>query len=110
MFIMLTKPVPFYFDLDRFGVCCIILINLDFLLESGDADWCNDNFLSLRSLESADNVRQQLKRIMERCDEELVSTPFTDNNYYVNIRKALTAGFFMQVAHLEKSGHYFTRK
>ncbi|GES82659.1 pre-mRNA-splicing factor ATP-dependent RNA helicase PRP43 [Rhizophagus clarus] len=75
-----------------------------------DADWCYDNFLSIRSLKSADNVRQQLKRIMERCDEELVSTPFTDSNYYINIRKALTAGFFMQVAHLEKSGHYLTCK
>ncbi|PKC08384.1 P-loop containing nucleoside triphosphate hydrolase protein [Rhizophagus irregularis] len=75
-----------------------------------DADWCYDNFLSIRSLKSADNVRQQLKRIMERCDEELVSTPFTDGNYYINIRKALTAGFFMQVAHLEKSGHYLTCK
>ncbi|CAI2175126.1 501_t:CDS:2 [Funneliformis geosporum] len=78
--------------------------------ELGDPDWCYDNFLSSRSLKSADNVRQQLKRIMERCDEELVSTPFTDSNYYLNIRKALTAGFFMQVAHLEKSGHYLTCK
>jgi len=90
----------------------IILINLLILilLESGDADWCYDNFLSLRSLKSADNVRQQLKHIMERCDEELVSTQFTDSNYYINIRKVLTAGFFMQVAHLEKSGHYLTCK
>ncbi|CAG8440529.1 3457_t:CDS:2 [Ambispora gerdemannii] len=75
-----------------------------------DPEWCYNNFLSSRSLKSADNVRQQLKRIMERCDEELISTLFTDKNYYINIRKALTAGFFMQVAHLEKSGHYLTCK
>ncbi|KAG9290544.1 hypothetical protein G9A89_020914 [Geosiphon pyriformis] len=77
---------------------------------NGDADWCFNNFLSGRSLKSADNVRQQLKRIMERCDEELISTPFDDKAYYLNIRKALTAGFFMQVAHLEKTGHYLTCK
>ncbi|CAG8461936.1 46_t:CDS:2 [Acaulospora morrowiae] len=75
-----------------------------------DPDWCYNNFLNGRTLKAADNVRQQLKRIMERCDQELVSTPFADKNYYTNIRQALTAGFFMQVAHLEKSGHYLTCK
>jgi pre-mRNA-splicing factor ATP-dependent RNA helicase DHX15/PRP43 len=29
-----------------------------------------------------------------------VSTPFEDRNYYTNIRKALVAGFFMQVTWL----------
>jgi pre-mRNA-splicing factor ATP-dependent RNA helicase DHX15/PRP43 len=28
---------------------------------------------------------------------KLVSTPFEDKNYYNNIRKALVAGYFMQV-------------
>lgn len=80
------------------------------LIGINDPDWCYNNFLNGRTLKAADNVRQQLKRIMERCDEELVSTPFDDKNYYINIRQALTAGFFMQVAHLEKSGHYLTVK
>jgi pre-mRNA-splicing factor ATP-dependent RNA helicase DHX15/PRP43 len=40
----------------------------------------------------------------------MVSTDFQDKDYYVNIRKCLVAGFFMQVAHLEKSGHYLTVK
>jgi pre-mRNA-splicing factor ATP-dependent RNA helicase DHX15/PRP43 len=35
---------------------------------------------------------------MEREEIELVSTPFSDKNYYTNIRRALVAGFFMQVA------------
>ena len=30
--------------------------------------WCFDNFVNYRSLMSADNVRQQLSRIMERFD------------------------------------------
>ncbi|BFZ62616.1 DEAH-box ATP-dependent RNA helicase prp43 [Saitoella coloradoensis] len=61
-------------------------------------NWCYDHFLSARALQSADNVRNQLKRTMERNDLELVSTPFEDKNYYNNIRRALVSGFFMQVA------------
>ncbi|KAI5294273.1 DEAH-box ATP-dependent RNA helicase prp43 [Ascosphaera acerosa] len=66
--------------------------------------WCHDHFLSFRALQSADNVRQQLQRIMEREEIELVSTPFEDKKYYENIRRALLAGFFMQVAKKESQG------
>ncbi|KAL8296645.1 hypothetical protein RB597_005970 [Gaeumannomyces tritici] len=65
--------------------------------------WCHEHFLSLRHLSSADNVRAQLKGIMERQELELVSTSFSDKNYYTNIRKCLVAGFFMQVALRESS-------
>ncbi|KAI5815454.1 putative Pre-mRNA-splicing factor ATP-dependent RNA helicase PRP43 [Pyronema omphalodes] len=71
------------------------------------SQWCYDNFLSLRALQSADNVRNQLQRIMERNGLELVSTPFEDKNYYTNIRKALCAGFFMQVAKKGQSGKMY---
>lgn len=63
--------------------------------------WCHDHFVSLRALQSADNVRMQLQRIMESREVELVSVPFEDKNYYTNIRRALVAGFFMQVAKKE---------
>jgi pre-mRNA-splicing factor ATP-dependent RNA helicase DHX15/PRP43 len=66
--------------------------------------WCHEHFLSLRALQSADNVRSQLKRIMEKNEIELMSTPFEDKNYYTNIRRSLVAGFFMQVAKKEGSG------
>jgi pre-mRNA-splicing factor ATP-dependent RNA helicase DHX15/PRP43 len=66
--------------------------------------WCHEHFLSLRALQSADNVRQQLKRIMEKSELDLVSTDFNDKDYYTNIRRALVAGFFMQVAKKEPSG------
>ncbi|KAH9432378.1 DEAH-box ATP-dependent RNA helicase prp43 [Pyricularia oryzae] len=69
--------------------------------------WCHEHFLSYRHLSSADNVRAQLKGIMERQDLELVSTPFTDKNYYTNIRRCLVAGFFMQVALRETSGKVY---
>ena len=68
------------------------------------SQWCYDHFLSLRSLQSADKVRDQLARIMERNGLVLSSRPFEDKNYYTNIRRALVAGFFMQVARKAQSG------
>ncbi|TVY91539.1 putative pre-mRNA-splicing factor ATP-dependent RNA helicase [Lachnellula willkommii] len=66
--------------------------------------WCHQHFLSLRALQSADNVRQQLKRIMEKSEIDLVSTDFNDKEYYTNIRRALVPGFFMQVAKKDGTG------
>ncbi|TAQ88625.1 hypothetical protein B7494_g3070 [Chlorociboria aeruginascens] len=66
--------------------------------------WCHEHFLSLRALQSADNVRSQLKRIMENSELDLMSTPFENKDYYNNIRRALVAGFFMQVAKKEGQG------
>lgn len=75
-----------------------------------DVQWCYDNFLNLRSLKQADNVRQQLARIMDRFNLKRTSTDFNSREYYVNIRKSLVTGFFMQIAHLERTGHYLTVK
>ncbi|KAI8829128.1 P-loop containing nucleoside triphosphate hydrolase protein [Chytriomyces cf. hyalinus JEL632] len=75
-----------------------------------DAQWCFANYLNARTLKSADNVREQLKRLMERHNIPLVSTDFNDKQYWNNIRHALASGFFMQVAHLERNGHYLTAK
>ncbi|KXZ56762.1 hypothetical protein GPECTOR_1g687 [Gonium pectorale] len=75
-----------------------------------DPNWCYEHFLNFRSLKSADSVRTQLVRICTRMNLRLVSTPFEDKNYYLNIRKAVTAGYFMQVAHLGRQGQYMTVK
>ncbi|EEP80371.1 pre-mRNA splicing factor ATP-dependent RNA helicase PRP43 [Uncinocarpus reesii 1704] len=87
----------------------LTLLNVYHAFKSAEAQenprqWCHDHFLSLRALQSADNVRQQLQRIMEREEIELMSTPFEDKKYYENIRRALVAGFFMQVAKKESQG------
>lgn len=76
-----------------------------------EKNFCWENFLNprvrvnyslftffLQSLQAADNVRQQLLRIMERLGLPLVSTFHGDKNYHQNIRRALVAGFFMQVS------------
>ncbi|KAK8654406.1 hypothetical protein V6N13_128374 [Hibiscus sabdariffa] len=75
-----------------------------------DQSWCYENFVNHRALKAADNVRQQLVRIMARFNLKLCSTDFNSRDYYVNIRKAMLAGYFMQVAHLERTGHYLTVK
>lgn len=79
-------------------------------LPDEDPGWCKQNFVSHRSLKSADSVRLQLSRIMKRFNLPLLSTEFTSKDYYPNIRKAILSGYFMQVAHLEKTGHYLTVK
>ena len=71
--------------------------------------WCYDNFLNARALKSADAVRAQLARVATRIGVRLVSTPFESPSYYVNIRRALVAGFFSQVAHCGRSGYLTTK-
>lgn len=68
-----------------------------YISDQEDPQWCYDNFINYRSLKSGDNVRQQLSRIMDRFNLKRTSTSFTSKDYYINIRKALVNGFFMQV-------------
>ena len=91
----------------------LTMLNCYHAFKSPDAQkdpkqWCYDHFLSYRALQQADNVRMQLKRIMETREIDLMSTPFEDKKYYENIRRALVAGFFMQVAKREASGKTYT--
>ncbi|OJD37919.1 pre-mrna-splicing factor atp-dependent rna helicase prp43 [Diplodia corticola] len=79
--------------------------------QANPKQWCHDHFLSYRALQQADNVRLQLRRIMERLEITLMSTPFEDKKYYENIRRALVSGFFMQVAKRDGTGKtYITVK
>ncbi|KAF9505957.1 hypothetical protein BS47DRAFT_480082 [Hydnum rufescens UP504] len=75
-----------------------------------DKNWAWNNYLSARALAQADNVRNQIKRSMEKFDLDLVSTQ-DQRKFYTNIRMALVCGFFMQVAHKEgEKGNYLTVK
>ena len=73
-----------------------------YVADREDTQWCYDNFVSARSLKSADNVREQLSRIMDRFNLRRSSTEFTSKDYYLNIRKALVSGFFQQVGTKER--------
>jgi pre-mRNA-splicing factor ATP-dependent RNA helicase DHX15/PRP43 len=78
---------------------------------SSVGDWCFQNYLNSRALKSADNVRRQLVGLCNRMGIELVSTDFKSKEYYTNIRKAITSGYFMQVAHLSaRDKKYLTAK
>lgn len=87
----------------------VLLFTLEWVADE-DPSWCYENFVNQRALKAADNVRQQLVRIMARFNLKLCSTDFNSRDYYINIRKAMLAGYFMQVAHLERTGHYLTVK
>jgi pre-mRNA-splicing factor ATP-dependent RNA helicase DHX15/PRP43 len=80
-------------------------------LNNEDKDWCYNNYLNQRSLQAASNVREQLIRNMKRLDMNTVSSvDIHSSEYYVNIRKSLVSGFFMQVGHKSSSGDYITVK
>ena len=72
--------------------------------------WCWQNYIASRAMLQADNVRNQLKRTMEKFDLDLVSIDHNHKDYFKNIRMAVTTGYFMQVAHKEREkGVYTTR-
>ncbi|KJE97776.1 pre-mRNA-splicing factor ATP-dependent RNA helicase, variant [Capsaspora owczarzaki ATCC 30864] len=75
-----------------------------------DANWCYENFLNSRALKSANSVRSQLERMCDKFKLDKAGNDFTSKSYYINIRKVLVVGYFMQVAHLERQGHYLTVK
>lgn len=77
---------------------------------SEDPDWCWNNFVNSRTLKSANDVRNQLVNIMESHGHSVAITPSRPKAYIAKIKKAILGGYFMQVAHHEKAGHYITLK
>jgi HrpA-like RNA helicase len=84
----------------------IIVADLD------DRNWAWNNYISARSLSQAENVRAQLLRVMERFEIDLVTKSYQDpTRHYMDIRRALVCGYFMQIAHKEgEKGSYLTVK
>lgn len=68
--------------------------------------WCYENFIQYRSMRRARDVREQLVGLMQRVEIDMVSN-VTET---VNIRKAITAGYFYHIARLSKGGSYKTIK
>jgi pre-mRNA-splicing factor ATP-dependent RNA helicase DHX15/PRP43 len=73
-------------------------------------EWCYNNYINFRSISSADNVRKQLVRMMNKLDLAVIEGNFSAPDYYTKLRKCLCEGLFMQSAHLERQGHYLTCK
>ncbi|KAJ1605870.1 hypothetical protein OJ252_3357 [Cryptosporidium canis] len=69
--------------------------------------WCYDNFLQLKSLKKARDVKTQIDTLLsEKLNISISSSP----NELESVRKAITAGFFSQSARLNKGGNYTTIK
>jgi pre-mRNA-splicing factor ATP-dependent RNA helicase DHX15/PRP43 len=90
----------------------LALLNLfnAFKLKKENPDWCYDHFVNYRGLKSASDIRDQLLSIAVKLGLRVTQRSQQDVEYYNSIRKALLAGFFLQVAHLQKGGHYLTFK
>lgn len=76
----------------------------------GSQTWCQQNYLNPRSIKSANDVRNQLQRIVERSGLKLCSPKFGTPAYYTSIKKALVSGYFMQAAFQERKGTFLTVK
>ncbi|KAF8803325.1 P-loop containing nucleoside triphosphate hydrolase protein [Phlegmacium glaucopus] len=90
----------------------LTLLNADIALplDKHDKNWARTNYLLLRALQEAEDVRAELQKIMERFEIDLVSLQ-DEQKLYVKIRQALVCGFFMQIAHKEGAkGGYLTVK
>lgn len=69
------------------------------------SEFAFENFLQLRSLKRARDIRIQLVKLLERV--EVNSCSSSDS---VAIRKAITSGFFFHTARLERGSQYRTLK
>nr|CCA18013.1 predicted protein putative [Albugo laibachii Nc14] len=68
--------------------------------------WTYENFVIMRSLKTARDIREQLENLCDRVELEKSSNPLD----HEPIRKAMTAGYFYNTAKLDSSGHYKTLK
>eukprot|EP00271_Cylindrocystis_brebissonii_P023434 TRINITY_DN9716_c0_g2_i1.p1 TRINITY_DN9716_c0_g2~~TRINITY_DN9716_c0_g2_i1.p1 ORF type:complete len:1086 (-),score=351.57 TRINITY_DN9716_c0_g2_i1:963-4220(-) len=70
------------------------------------SQWCFENYIQVRSMRRARDVRDQLLGLLERVEIE----PSSASQEEEKIKKAVTAGFFYHTARLQKSGAYRTVK
>ncbi|KAK4482598.1 hypothetical protein RD792_009762 [Penstemon davidsonii] len=68
--------------------------------------WCYENYIQVRSMKRARDIRDQLEGLLERVEIELTANP----NDLDAIKKAITSGFFPHSAKLQKNGSYRTVK
>ena len=69
--------------------------------------WCIENFIQVRSIRRARDIREQLEGLCERVEIDHTVSKMDDIDA---ILKAITAGFFYNVAKLGRTGDYQTVK
>jgi pre-mRNA-splicing factor ATP-dependent RNA helicase DHX16 len=68
--------------------------------------WCYENYIQVRSMKRARDIRDQLEGLLERVEIDVSSNA----NELDSIRKSIVAGFFPHTAKLQKNGSYRTVK
>jgi pre-mRNA-splicing factor ATP-dependent RNA helicase DHX16 len=68
--------------------------------------WCYENYVQVRSMNKARDIREQIEGLMERVEVEMASNPHDTDA----VCKALTAGYFYNIAKLSKNGDFKTIK
>ena len=68
--------------------------------------WCYENFVQVRELRRARDIRDQLVGLMERVEIDMCSDPSAHDD----IKKSITSGYFYHTAQLQKNGSYKTVK
>ncbi|XP_021756954.1 pre-mRNA-splicing factor ATP-dependent RNA helicase DEAH1-like isoform X1 [Chenopodium quinoa] len=68
--------------------------------------WCFENYVQVRSMKRARDIRDQLEGLLERVEIEAT----TSLNDLEAIKKSITAGFFPHTGRLQKNGSYRTIK
>uniref|UniRef100_A0A1A8CFJ1 DEAH (Asp-Glu-Ala-His) box polypeptide 32 n=1 Tax=Nothobranchius kadleci TaxID=1051664 RepID=A0A1A8CFJ1_NOTKA len=70
--------------------------------------WCQDLFLNHAALLVADALHSELTDTLKRIELPISAPAFGSRTNTINIKRALLAGFFMQVARdVDGSGNYF---
>ena len=69
--------------------------------------WCFENFIQIRSMRRARDIREQIEGLCERVEIDLEGSNGANTD---GICKAITAGFFYHTAKLQKSLDYRTIK
>jgi pre-mRNA-splicing factor ATP-dependent RNA helicase DHX15/PRP43 len=74
--------------------------------------WCWDNFINERAMQNVGNVRNQLLGIMNKLDLPVITSDAKGHGSFafMDIRRSLTSGLFMQVAYRQSTGEYLTVK
>jgi pre-mRNA-splicing factor ATP-dependent RNA helicase DHX16 len=76
-----------------------------------NTQWCYENYVQVRSMKQARDVREQLESLCERVEiDPSISSSATGNEGIERVLKAITAGFFYNTAKLGKRGEYQTVK
>ena len=66
------------------------------------SQWCFENFIQLRSMKRARDIKEQLIELCKRVEIDYSQEDLSvvDDDIYTNVRKAIASGFFYNTARL----------